>query len=252
MSCLNGMDWRIGCSGFYYKEWKEIFYPKGLAQKNWFPFYGRHFNTIEINSTFYRMPTAHAFAKWYVESPPDFLFTIKAPRLITHYKQLNDCQSLLNDFYEAVHQGLKEKLGCVLFQFPPKFDFTEQRLLLLLELLHPAFTNVVEFRHASWWQATVYEQLASRSIIFSGQSYPSQLPEELVKNNAILYYRFHGKPILYKSTYPLTAIEKLVEQMPPTTERAFIYFNNTWGNGALTNAKQLQKLTHSLPTLAIS
>ncbi len=241
------MDWRIGCSGFYYRDWKEIFYPKGLAQKNWFSFYCKHFNTIEINSTFYKMPTAKAFGKWHEESPADFLFTIKAPRLITHYKQLNDCQSLLTDFYEAVHQGIQEKLGCILFQFPPRFDFTEQRLALLLKLLDPAFANVVEFRHSSWWQQPVYEQLANRSIIFSGQSYPSQLPDDAISNNSTLYYRFHGKPVLYKSTYPLAAVEKLVAQIPPATQQAFIYFNNTWGNGALINAKQLQQLTNSLP-----
>lgn len=240
------MDWRIGCSGFYYKEWKEFFYPKGLAQRNWFSFYCRHFNTIEINSTFYKMPSPKSFAKWHSESTPNFLFTIKAPRLITHYKQLKDCKALVSDFYLAVNEGLRDKLGTVLFQFPPKFDFTEQRLALLLELLDPGFANVVEFRHVSWWQAKVYEQLASKNIIFSGQSYPSNLPDELIKNNPIVYYRFHGRPVLYKSTYPLAEIKQLKEQLSPTAERAFIYFNNTWGTGALTNAKQLQELTTGL------
>lgn len=240
------MDWRIGCSGFYYREWKDVFYPKGLAQKNWFSFYCQHFNTIEINSTFYKMPTQKSFAKWYAESTPDFRFAIKAPRLITHYKQLKECKSLLNDFYLAISEGLKEKLGAVLFQFPPKFDFSEQRLELLLELLDPAFANVVEFRHRSWWQTAVFEQLAIKNIIFSGQSYPSDLPDQVIQNNPIVYYRFHGKPVLYKSTYPIADIKKLAEQVVPTAERAFIYFNNTWGTGALNNAKQLQELTTGL------
>jgi len=240
------MDWRIGCSGFYYKDWKEFFYPKGLAQKNWFSFYCRHFNTIEINSTFYKMPTQKSFAKWYMESTADFLFTIKAPRLITHYKQLKDCKSLLNDFHVAVSDGLQEKLGAVLFQFPPRFDFNEQRLALLLELLDPALTNVVEFRHISWWQEKVYEQLAAKNIIFSGQSYPSNLPDQVIENNPIMYYRFHGKPILYKSIYPLADIKRLVEQVSPKTERVFVYFNNTWGTAALINARQLQELTTGL------
>lgn len=236
------MEWRIGCSGFYYREWKEVFYPKGLPQKDWFTYYCRHFNTIEINATFYKMPSAKSFAKWYVESPTDFLFTIKAPRLITHYKQLHDCKSLLNDFYLAITEGLKEKLACVLFQFPPKFDFTEARLIKLLDLLDPALHNVVEFRHASWWQLAIYEQLATKQIIFSGQSYPGPLPEQLIQNNAIVYYRFHGKPILYKSVYEINSIENMVQQVPASTKQAFIYFNNTWGTGALTNAQQLQDL----------
>src|ERR1044072_2209184 len=109
------MDLRIGCSGFFYREWKEVFYPKGLAQKDWFSFYCRHFNTIEINSTFYKMPTTKSFEKWHNDSPADFLFTIKAPRLITHYQQLKNSDSLLTDFYLAISKGLMEKLACVLF-----------------------------------------------------------------------------------------------------------------------------------------
>jgi uncharacterized protein YecE (DUF72 family) len=235
------MKWKIGCSGFYYREWKEIFYPKGLAQKDWFKFYCQHFNTIEINSTFYKMPTQKSFEKWYDDSPSNFLFTIKAPRLITHYKQLNDCKALLNDFYLAIRHGLKEKLGYVLFQFPPKFSFTEERLAKLIELLSDSdFSNVVEFRHISWWDDSVYNELAKNNIIFCGQSYPSALPEEVIKNNDTVYYRFHGKPVLYKSEYPIEVMESLLEQIPDGAKQAYIYFNNTWGTGALTNAKQLQ------------
>ncbi len=235
------MKWQIGCSGFYYKEWKETFYPKGLPQKDWFKYYCQHFNTIEINATFYKMPSKTSFEKWYNDSPPDFLFTIKAPRLITHYKQLNDCKEVLTDFYLAISEGLKEKLACVLFQFPPTFNFTEKRLKLLLQLLDPNFVNVVEFRHESWWNDEIYSKLSSRRIVFCGQSYPSKLPDEVIKNNALVYYRFHGKPVLYKSEYMIETIQNFILQLPANTERIFVYFNNTWGTGALTNAKQLQK-----------
>jgi len=100
------MKWQIGCSGFYYKEWKETFYPKDLPQKDWFKYYCQHFNTIEINATFYKMPNKTSFDKWYIESPPDFLFTIKAPRQITHYKKLNNCKSVLTDFYSTISEYL--------------------------------------------------------------------------------------------------------------------------------------------------
>lgn len=233
------MDLRIGCSGFFYKEWKEVFYPKGVAQKDWFSFYSQHFNTIEINSTFYKMPTAKSFEKWYSDSPADFLFTIKAPRLITHYQQLKNCNTLLSDFYLAIGNGLMEKLACVLFQFPPRFDFTEERLDLLVNLLDPAFNNVVEFRHPSWWNERVYSKLAAYRIIFSGQSFPSALPDDLIVNNSIVYYRFHGKPVLYKSAYDVTTIVNFATQIPSDAQTVFVYFNNTWGTGALTNAKQL-------------
>jgi len=234
------MKWRIGCSGFYYREWKEVFYPKGLAQKNWFKYYCGHFNTIEINSTFYRMPTQKSFEKWYSESPVDFVFTIKAPRLITHYKQLNDCQTLLSDFYDAVKTGLKEKIGCILFQFPPKFEYTAERLARLIENLNRDYQNVVEFRHLSWFNNEVYEELAKSGIIFSGQSSPSALPDTVIQNTNIVYYRFHGKPVLYKSEYDQALIEAFPEKINSGTKEVFVYFNNTWGIAALHNARQLQ------------
>lgn len=236
------MKWRIGCSGFYYREWKEVFYPKGLAQKSWFKYYCEHFNTIEINSTFYKMPTQKSFDKWYDESPDDFLFTIKAPRLITHYKQLHECEQLIDDFYQAIQIGLKEKLGCVLFQFPPKFDYSKERLNLLIENLNPDFKNVAEFRHISWFDEEIYKKLAKNNITFSGQSYPSALPDDAIRNTETIYYRFHGKPVLYKSEYDIKVINDFKNQIGDKEKEVFVYFNNTWGVGALHNAKQLQEL----------
>ncbi|WP_199118506.1 DUF72 domain-containing protein [Pedobacter sp. ASV28] len=237
------MDWKIGCSGFYYKEWKEAFYPKGLAPKDWFHYYAEHFNTIEINSTFYKMPTIKSLAKWHEESPSAFSFTIKAPRIITHYQQLKDSEELLIDFYKTIQSGLQEKLACVLFQFPPSFSYNTMRLELLIKILDPSFVNVVEFRHPSWWKEDLYHQLTAHDIIFAGQSYPSELPSLLIKNNPTVYYRFHGKPILYKSEYQINSLKALVSQVPDDTKTIFVYFNNTWGMGALHNAKQLKLLT---------
>ncbi|RDC56569.1 DUF72 domain-containing protein [Pedobacter chinensis] len=236
------MKWRIGCSGFYYREWKEVFYPKGLAQKDWFKYYTTHFNTIEINSTFYKMPTQKSFDKWYDESPAEFVFTIKAPRLITHYKQLKECEELLADFYDRISTGIKDKLGCVLFQFPPKFEYNDERLDLLLKNLNPKFQNVVEFRHISWFSDEIYEKLGTKNIIFSGQSYPAALPDQVIKNTSTIYYRFHGKPVLYKSEYDPIVIQDFVEEIPTGTEEAFIYFNNTWGVGALNNSRYLKEM----------
>ncbi|MNK50655.1 hypothetical protein D3C87_695360 [compost metagenome] len=234
------MNWQIGCSGFYYKEWKDFFYPKGLAQKDWFKFYCEHFNTIEINSSFYRMPSAKSLDKWFHESSADFSFTMKAPRLITHYKQLKDCENDFLEFYQVINEGLREKLACVLFQFPPSFSFTEERLQRLIELLTVAPSqNVVEFRHSSWWSESIYTKLAHHQITFAGQSYPSNLPEDIIENCSTIYYRFHGKPVLYKSEYNISVLEDFVKRIPSATKQAFVYFNNTWGHGAITNAKQL-------------
>jgi len=237
------MDWRIGCSGFYYKEWKEFFYPAGLPQKSWFQFYCQHFNTIEINSSFYKQPSDKSFDTWYNTSPDDFLFTIKAPRTITHYNKFNHSEELISDFYRVISRGLKEKLGCVLFQMPPSFNYTEERLALLLKSLRPGFNNVIEARHVSWWNNTVMDAFKNNHITFSGISYPSALPDEVIQYNDPVYYRFHGKPVLYKSLYTTAEMEKFAASINPGHQQIFVYFNNTWGTSALTNARELITLT---------
>ncbi len=237
------MDWRIGCSGFYYKEWKDFFYPAGLPQKNWFAYYCQHFNTIEINSSFYRQPSAKSFAAWYDTSPADFLFTIKAPQTITHYNKFNDVTGLISDFYNVTEAGLKEKLGCLLFQMPPSFSYTEERLALLLKNLRPGFNNVVEARHISWWNNEVMQAFHEHQITFSGISYPSALPDQVIPDQRLVYYRFHGKPVLYKSLYTEKEIQEFKGSVAPETRQVFVYFNNTWGTSALTNAEQLISLT---------
>ena len=110
----------IGCSGFYYRDWKAIFYPEKLPQTKWFEYYSQHFNTLEINSSFYKFPTEKSLKKWYDTSPADFKFSLKVPRLITHYKKFFDCESLLTDFYTSIQSGLQEKSGCVLFNYRRK------------------------------------------------------------------------------------------------------------------------------------
>jgi uncharacterized protein YecE (DUF72 family) len=98
--------WWIGCSGFYYKEWREKFYPKGLPQRKWFEFYCESFNTVELNVTFYRFPKLEALKGWYQRSPEDFTFTVKAPRLVTHYRRFKNAATNIQQFYERVYDGI--------------------------------------------------------------------------------------------------------------------------------------------------
>ncbi|RYD79016.1 MAG: DUF72 domain-containing protein, partial [Sphingobacteriales bacterium] len=169
---------------------------------------------------------------------------IKAPRLITHYKQFKDCEKLLNDFYSTINECLKDKLGCVLFQFPPKFEFTEERLNLLMANLKPSFRNVIEFRNVSWLSDEIFDKLGLMNITVSGMSFPSNLPDSIVDNTKTIYYRFHGKPVLYKSEYDLETIQNFAKEIPEDVREVYIYFNNTWGVGALNNSKQLQKIVN--------
>jgi uncharacterized protein YecE (DUF72 family) len=237
------IKWRIGCSGFHYKEWKEVFYPKSIPQTKWFEYYCSHFNTIELNVTFYRFPRPEALLKWYERSPADFKFSVKAPRLITHYKTFNESEGMLGDFYASVYEGLNDKLGCILFQLPSRVVYSDTMLQKIIETLNPSFDNVVEFRDASWWNKKVYNKLKKHNISFCGISHP-KLPDEVIKNTPILYYRFHGVPILYRSEYGLEFIKKITTDIKASIKikEAYVYFNNTWGTGGINNARQMESL----------
>ncbi len=238
------MKWYIGCSGFSYKEWKNDFYPARLAPAKWFEFYASRFDTLEVNLTFYNFPKKQILEGWYKKSPNDFIFAVKVPRLITHYKKMVDVQSLLDDFYLTCAGGLQEKLGPVLFQFPPSFSYTESRLELLINSLPGMYKNVVEFRHRSWWKKEVYDSLGDKEIIFSGISHPD-LPDDIIVNASSVYYRFHGVPQLYVSSYT----EKQLGHFADTVSRkknvkeVFCYFNNTAAAHAIHNAEHLLKYT---------
>lgn len=235
------MDWHIGCSGFHYKEWKGVFYPEGMPQRQWFDYYSSHFNTLELNVTFYRFPRVSFLENWYAKTPDDFLFAVKVPRLISHYKQLKDTASLLDDFYSTIRHGLRDKMGPVLFQLPPQYQFTEKRLERILAAVDISFENVVEFRHASWWTKAVMATLARKGISFCGISYPG-LPEEAVVNTNIAYYRFHGMERLYYSAYKNKELEKVYNMIRKSKAgKAYIYFNNTATAAAIENASYFEQ-----------
>ena len=235
-------QWNIGCSGFSYKEWKGVFYPEKLPQSKWFAYHSSFFNTLELNVTFYRFPKVETLQGWYSKSPEHFSFAVKVPRLITHLKQLNQVEEMLADFYAICKEGLQDKLGPVLFQFPPKFSYTTERLERLIQLLDKDFTNVVEFRHSSWWCEEVYTQLKKHGIIFCGISYPG-LPEDVIATAPTLYYRFHGIPKLYYSEYKEEELKTVADAIlaQDGVKKVYCFFNNTAAVGAIQNAQWLQQ-----------
>jgi uncharacterized protein YecE (DUF72 family) len=241
---MHRIKWHIGCSGFSYKEWKEEFYPKGLAQTKWFHYYTQHFDTLELNVTFYRFPTVNSLKGWYEKAPEGFSFSAKVPRSITHFKKFADTERMIGDFYNLLREGLKEKLACVLFQLPPTLTYSEEVLEKIISQLDPSFNNVIEFRHESWWRKNVQAFLQKRNISFSGVSFPKISNEDAVINTSLCYYRFHGVPKLFYSEYDKTFIEKIYEQIKKNKKvtSAFIYFNNTASLAALHNAKYFQEL----------
>jgi uncharacterized protein YecE (DUF72 family) len=235
------VQWNIGCSGFYYNHWKGIFYPDDLPKSKWFDFYKERFHTLELNVTFYRFPQLTVFENWYDKTPSDFSFAVKAPRLITHFKQFNETADMMQGYYSVIAEGLKDKLGAVLFQLPPRTKYTPERLEKILATIDSDYPNVIEFRHDSWWNAEVYNELSKHKISFCGMSHPS-LPDEVIQNSPLVYYRFHGVPELYKSPYDSNFLRKVADQIRGNkrAKKAFLYFNNDIGGSAIVNAGELQ------------
>jgi uncharacterized protein YecE (DUF72 family) len=234
-------NWWIGCSGFYYRHWRGGFYPEGLPMKKWFEFYCETFNTVELNVTFYRLPKPEVLRGWYERSPDNFMFTVKAPRLITHYKKFKDCKSEAKGFYDLIHKGLDHKLGTVLFQLHPRFIYSEENLERVVRTMDPAFTNVVECRHLSWWNHDVLKMLRRNNITFCSISYPS-LPDHVIKTAEAMYYRFHGVPHLYRSPYSIEKMQQIASDIKSFrgVKDVYIYFNNDIDVSAIRNARELQ------------
>ncbi|MCP2025569.1 uncharacterized protein YecE (DUF72 family) [Flavobacterium sp. HSC-32F16] len=229
----------IGCSSYNNRYWKGIFYPDNVTVAGMFGFYSQHFSTYEFNGSFYRFPTLKVFTNWYNKAPEDFLFSVKAPKDITHIKQFIDCENLLSEFYNVCKMGLKEKLACVLFQFPPSYQFTLERLNRIIKNLDLSFQNVIEFRHESWWNNDVWNAFLENNITFCSVSHP-QLPQTIFKNFPLIYIRLHGVPKMFYSSYPLQ--ELLNIRYETHSKSGFIYFNNTAGEAGILNALELKNL----------
>ena len=157
------MNVRVGTSGFAYKEWKGSFYPKAIAADAMLSYYGARFGTVEINNTFYRMPTGKVVAGWADQVPDDFRFVLKAPQRITHFSRLKEVADPVG-FFLKVASELGKKQGPLLFQLPPNFKKDLARLGHLLGLLPKTVRAAIEFRHASWFDEETYAALRAAGV----------------------------------------------------------------------------------------
>lgn len=233
----------IGCSSFNNRYWKGIFYPEDLPVSKWFDFYCQHFDTYEMNGTFYKFPTQKILENWYNKVPENFLFSVKVPKEITHVKKFDDCELILKNFYKVCQMGLKEKLGCILFQFPPSYDFSPEKLQNIIQKLDSNFKNVIEFRHKSWWRQDVWDIFLKHSITFCSVSYPG-LPDTFFTNFPVTYIRLHGHEKLFYSNYDsdeLAAVKVIISK-ENQSRQTFVYFNNTASTAGILNALKLKTL----------
>lgn len=231
----------IGCSGYYYPAWKKKFYPEGIQPKNWLEYYSTVFNTVELNGTFYRTPKESDLKKYREITPPDFKFSVKMSKQVTHIQRLKDSSSVIGEFQQLIRDGLGEKCLHFLFQLPPSFHYTDENLALVLETIPHLSENVVEFRHISWWNETVQQKLAAAGITFCNVDFPG-METYFMHTTSSFYLRLHGNPVLFKSSYEIPDLEKFHDAIPKDIQNSCIYFNNTYYEAGYTNALQLQKI----------
>src|SRR6185295_6324728 len=181
----------IGTSGFSYPYWKNRFYPEGLPGSKWLQYYATQFNTLELNSSFYRFPKIAHLKKAADQTPDDFVFTVKAHKIITHTRRMKEAGDKIIEFMDIIQEGLGNKLACILYQMPPSYNFSEERLNDIVQHLSFDKRNVIEFRHASWWQQKVYQRLDENHIHFCSVSYPG-LPDDNISTGQVFYKRMHG------------------------------------------------------------
>ncbi|HET6246928.1 MAG TPA: DUF72 domain-containing protein [Tepidisphaeraceae bacterium] len=231
----------IGCSGWFYWDWKDRFYPAGMMTKDWFHHYANHFETVELNAPFYSWPTLATVQTWLrqVQGRP-FVYTVKVCELITHVKRFARTAELVKDFC-FIGQLLDRHMGCFLFQLPPSFHYTAARLKRILDQLDPSLRNVVEFRHASWWNKQTMLAFRKTGTIFCSCSAP-RLPDELVDTGGEVYLRFHGTKNWYRHNYTPDELavwtKRILDQNP---SRVWAYFNNDHGGNAIANARELSR-----------
>jgi uncharacterized protein YecE (DUF72 family) len=232
----------VGCSGWFYWKWRGQFYPVDLPTAAWFTHYANHFDTVEINASFYSWPTISNVKAWR-RQPIDreFIYTVKVCELITHIKKLSGTATLVKDF-GLIADILGDRMGCFLFQLPPSYHFTKARLKGILRQLDPARRNVVEFRHASWWNETVYAAFRDSGAIFCSCSAP-RLPDVLVHTADELYVRFHGPERWYRHDYSQSELAVWADRIRGSgANRAWVYFNNDYNSFAPKNALTMRQL----------
>jgi uncharacterized protein YecE (DUF72 family) len=241
----SAVRWRVGCSGWNYKSWRRRFYPANLSPSQWLPYYAKHFDTVEVNNTFYRLPEAATFAVWRRQTPAHFVIAVKASRFLTHMKRLRDPDEPLHRLFERA-SALGNRLGPVLYQLPSNFTVDLERLESFLEKLprelnRRRISHVLEFRDRSWYVSEVFQMLDrfAVSLCLHDKS-GSEISEPFV--GPLVYVRFHGTSGSYHGSYStaqLNAWANRLAEQAREGRRVFAYFNNDPDAVATANARTL-------------
>lgn len=238
----SGRIW-IGTSGYVYRHWRQgVFYPSGLKIREELAYYASHFPTVELNNSFYRLPTPEMFDRWREGTPEGFLFAVKASRYITHIKRLRDVADEVALFLDRADR-LGPKLGPILFQLPPNQQVDLDRLQAFLPLLSPERRWVLEFRHASWHTVDVYRKLAEHGVALCIPVGGGLRPDRIT-TAPFTYIRFHRgqEPRGGFTPDEIRAWAGQLRALVGAGKEVFAYFNNDWEGFALRDAAALERL----------
>jgi uncharacterized protein YecE (DUF72 family) len=233
----------IGTSGWHYKHWVGTFYPPRTAASKMFAFYCEHFDTVELNNSFYCLPKPAGLDRWHDSSPTNFCFAAKGSRFITHMKKLKDPEPALEKYFHAIER-LREKLGPILFQLPPGWEFDVERLDTFLKALPNHHRYAFEFRNETWNNPAANDLLAQYKVAYcifdlAGYQSPMQITTD------ITYVRLHGPGGKYQGSYSDKALRrwaKQIEAWSRTLKAIYVYFDNDDSGYAAHNALRLKEL----------
>src|SRR5687767_14250815 len=247
------MKWRgvwIGTSGWVYKEWAGHFYPKGWPKKDEFSYYVRHFPTVEINATFYRLPTLKMVRGWHDRSPTGFVFAVKGSRFLTHLKRLTDTGPGLRKYFSRI-VPLAERTGPILWQLPPNFLMTDenvQRVARFLQKLPRSYQHAIEFRHPAWMNDATHDLLRAHKAANVWIS-SLRMPPDYTVTADFIYLRFHGLKDGAYHNYTAEELAPWAKQLRNAAERGlpcYAYFNNDLNTRAPLNAEALMRMVGGL------
>jgi uncharacterized protein YecE (DUF72 family) len=234
---------RIGTSGWHYKHWKGPFYPEDLDEAKMLEYYVERFNTVEINNTFYQLPEKKTLKQWRDLVPKDFLFCVKASRYITHMKKLKDPKESLKRFLGRV-EVLRPKLGPILFQLPPRWNFNPDRLESFLDALPDDFRYTMEFRDETWFDEKAYKLLRNHKVAFCIYHLAGTLsPKEVTAD--FVYVRLHGPKGKYEGQYSkkdLSGWAGTFSSWAAPRRKVYCYFDNDQDGFATEDAARLQEM----------
>jgi uncharacterized protein YecE (DUF72 family) len=234
---------KLGTSGFVYSEWRGLFYPEKLPARLWLDYYTRVFSTVELNTTFYRLPKADAVRRWKEDSPKGFEFVAKGSRYITHMKRLTEPKEPVRRYFEPLTE-LGRKLHTVLWQLPPNMTRPDpKRLDGFLRALPRRYAYVFEFRHDDWHHEEVMAVLDAHGVAVCEHDLVSKPPPRVT--GGFRYLRFHGATGKYNGRYKKRRLEPVAEELRDWTRQgqdAYVFFNNDRFGHAILDALTLSEL----------